>query len=255
MAAEALLQAGLTVAGPNAAESFLLSNLQIEAPLRFLTDRPVDAEVVVRRGASGYDCQLQSHFTNAAGQRSPKPRVHAIAQLPSPSAAVAIPDELIAPLQENELAGMFEVPIRDDLVLYHGPAFRQLRAMGLDGDSAIATVEVPPNERLAGPARRVDDWRTNPAVLDACLFAAGVHLYARREGTIAVPLGIERLVFRRPCPVGERVTVRLRQREITPREASFDFALLDADGEPCLVALGYRAALVVQGTQSRGAHA
>jgi hypothetical protein len=144
------------------------------------------------------------------------------------------------------------VAIRDDLVLYHGPIFRMVQQIAIADNAAVATIKVPPTRQVAGEQRSDQAWVSSPAVLDACLFAAGIQLFVSDEGAVSVPLGIERLDLLRPCPVGQTLWLRVINRSLEETQASFDFVLLDEQGTLYVRALGYRASIVAHANKAMG---
>ncbi|XZE54409.1 C45 family autoproteolytic acyltransferase/hydolase [Planctomycetaceae bacterium SH139] len=273
MGIEGMLQAASKTLGSHSPNSqnaptsqqpaWTLTNLEVHGPLRFPNDQPVSGQVELAARDQGWQASLQSYFRNAAGQASPKPRLHFTAQLTARQrgetcelggAELGGADlrELTRPIAAAEIEHLRPVAIRDDLVLYHGPIFRMVQQIAIGDRAAVATIKVPPTRQVAGEQRSDQAWVSSPAVLDACLFAAGIQLFVSDEGAVSVPLGIDRLDLLRPCPVGQTLWLRVINRSLEQTQASFDFVLLDDQGTLYVRALGYRASIVAHANKAMG---
>jgi NAD(P)-dependent dehydrogenase (short-subunit alcohol dehydrogenase family) len=246
MGIEAFLQAASVSKGPGANKSWVLSNVEVHGPLRCASDQPVEAYVELQPESSSglLSASLFSRFRNPAGQLSPKARLHFSALIQQD----AKPNFRIQPrpIESIDDFNLRPLAIRDDLVLYHGPIFRMVEQIGICGDGAIAAIRVPEIGEVAGAGRASEGWITSPAVVDACLFACGVHLYVGDGGAVAVPMGIERISILRPCESGQTLWLRLQQRSNQHDRAIYDFVLQDREGTPLLVAEGYAASIVAR---------
>ncbi|MCE7873362.1 SDR family NAD(P)-dependent oxidoreductase [bacterium CPR1] len=126
--------------------------------------------------------------------------------------------------------------------LYHGPAFRSLRKVLLDGQELWGQVTAPAVVELAGAGRATVGWRLPCAALDGCLYAVGWLAWALLEPSQAVPAAIAELkVGRFPFP-REACLVHVRFLGKKEGRACFDFCLYGANKDRLLEASGYELA-------------
>jgi hypothetical protein len=123
--------------------------------------------------------------------------------------------------------------------VYHGPAFRGVTATAFDQQGGWGRIASLRLEDLVGPARAAG-WMIPSAVLDAALYACGVHLYAHGEGAISLPKAIDQLRLGRKPRTGETCLVWFVCQEITRDSACYDFTVVGQDGSLIVAAEGYR---------------
>jgi hypothetical protein len=124
-------------------------------------------------------------------------------------------------------------------VIYHGPIFRGLRAMALEGEFSWGHAVATPVEAING--RRLGrEWVINPLLLDACLYACGSTLWLKNRGTIALPDGFEQLWFGRLLRPNEKCLIAVRDLGRVGKSNSYDFSAYGEDGDLLLDMAGYR---------------
>jgi hypothetical protein len=100
-----------------------------------------------------------------------------------------------------------------------------------------------PLDPLAG-SHGAAGWILSPAILDACFFGCGLHVWLETQGVVAIPNGVKRLrVGRLPGP-GEICVERVSRVSRSEDRAVFDFVLAGADGRVILAAEGFEAVVL-----------
>ena len=253
---EALAEAALLDRAPQTA--FEVEDARIHSGLRFLTPRPLRAQVVVQGStqdpAAGRIARLVAdHFGKSGGLGEPG-RLYVAARLHTAPVGPA-PDELSPP------DGLSWQPMRyldgpnagtgaDARRVYHGPALRTLVRLGGEGEQAWGELVAP--AASLRPERPGAHFRLPAALLDGCLVACGA--FARtRLGLLSLPDGFERLVVQRLPRAGERCRLHLVLLSREELHLRFRFTLRDEAGEPLLWAEGYRAVVVADLSRSSDA--
>jgi Polyketide synthase dehydratase N-terminal domain len=118
-------------------------------------------------------------------------------------------------------------------VYFHGPAYRVLEGVRLDGDHAVGVLrrDLPPNAEDAEAAELV-----LPRLVELCFQTAGIIDIADRD-LLGLPAQLAALrVYRAPAP-GARLFAEVRRGE---GDGGFDARVLDADGNVHVALSGYR---------------
>ncbi|MFO0576434.1 MAG: C45 family autoproteolytic acyltransferase/hydrolase [Polyangia bacterium] len=253
---EALAEAALLDRAPRIA--FEVEDARIHSGLRFLTARPLRAQVVVQGStqdpAAGRIARLVAdHFGKGGGLGEPG-RLFVAARLHTAPVGPA-PDELSPPddlswQPMRYLDGPNAGAGADARRVYHGPALRTLVRLGGQGEQAFGELVAP--AASLRPERPGAHFRLPAALLDGCLVACGA--FARtRLGVLSLPDGFERLVVQRLPREGERCRLHLVLLSREELHLRFRFTLRDEAGEPLLWAEGYRAVVVADLSRSSDA--
>jgi NAD(P)-dependent dehydrogenase (short-subunit alcohol dehydrogenase family) len=239
---ESLVEAALVLQGQQG-PVISIRNLEILNGLRFLKNDPQTARIRATAGADGVVCELTADFYNSRGKllQANRPCLKATIGFEEPEALPALP---IADTEWAEVG----YP-NDDLVIYHGPAFRYLKQITgkKETGEAWGRLIAAAASEIAG-RRSSDGWNVPCAVLDGCFFCCGVGLWIIFGGVVAIPQGIDRIrLFRTPQP-GERCTVYFNYRGREGDISQFDFVLYGEDSAPVLAVDGYRNVVVAEDT-------
>jgi phthiocerol/phenolphthiocerol synthesis type-I polyketide synthase C len=113
--------------------------------------------------------------------------------------------------------------------LEYGPAFRALRELWRDGDTARGHVQVEPAAD--------DDYFLHPVILDACLHVAGAFLSA--DDGIWLPAAVDRVTANRPLPPSVWCEVRWHGTQPSGDQV-MDLELRDDDGGLLAILTGLR---------------
>ena len=209
------------------------------------TERTVHARVrtvaVETEAETGVQCRFLSDFANTRGQVVSRDVLHAQAAVLFADVRQSWPSP---PIVEPPTWHTAYYPDREAL-LYHGPVFRRLRRVAFDDTGMWGEIEAGPTVELGG-ARRPDRWLFCPAVLDACLFACGIHYWLRDERAVVLPSSIGHLRLARLPADGERCIVRIVPRGVDRSQpavtyARYNVVVQGADGGPLFELLDYRA--------------
>jgi NADP-dependent 3-hydroxy acid dehydrogenase YdfG len=131
----------------------------------------------------------------------------------------------IGVLKAPEVGPWEDRTVYDGRVLFHGPAFQVVKAVGGVGDEGLTAT-------LDGLVERGWDaagWVTDPAALDG-LLQLGVLWTERGISGASLPTGVGSLQLFRPGPVDGPVQAFVRRREVGRDHARFDAALVDSEG-------------------------
>jgi hypothetical protein len=139
-----------------------------------------------------------------------------------------------------------DVSYPEDAAIWHGAPFRCLTGVQCDRDGGWGRLVSLPLADLTG-RESTADWTVPSCVLDAALFACGVHLYLHGHGAVSLPKAIDHLQFGRAARDGEQCLVHFACRELTVDSACYDFTLMGDDGQLIAAAQGYRKVILTRG--------
>lgn len=127
-----------------------------------------------------------------------------------------------------------------DASFFLGWPLQRLRRFCIGDQHLLGKICAPALIELAGNHRDVIGWRTPSAVLDACLYAAGMLAWHRVAAGTALPvrMGCIAMGKRLPDP-GEACTVHVLLKSQYQGRAVFDFSLYGVDGEPLIDVVDY----------------
>jgi hypothetical protein len=211
--------------------------------LLFHTDRPAEAQVRAKQidGDVALDCLLVCDFANRAGKvlhpDRPYLKARVECEAERPNLSVERP-----PVPTSWIP--FAYP--DDSAVYHGPVLRGVNGVQLSRSGGWGRIESLPLADLAGSARCAH-WTVPSCVLDAALYACGIHLWMFGEGAVSLPRSIDRLELGRTPRIGETCVVHLNCRERSAKAAAYDFTVFGDDGAVILRAVGYRKVILSPG--------
>ncbi|HUG92877.1 MAG TPA: C45 family autoproteolytic acyltransferase/hydrolase [Planctomycetaceae bacterium] len=240
---EAIAQAAQLLAGPGQRIAEL-RDVELLNGLRFHSDEPQTARVHARVEGGRIEGDFTCDFYNRKGVLllKDKPYMRAVAELAPASAPLPDADSPSNVPDEWMDCWYFE----DGLVIYHGPVFRNLRQINVEGDEGWARLVASPLAELSGRRRPREGWIVPAALLDACFFGCGSYLWIRFDGTVAIPAGIERLVLGRPPRPEENCLLSMRFRGREGQHGLFDCRVTGEDGRMVLHVDGYRNVIVAE---------
>ena len=225
-----------------------LKDISIQNGLRFHTDEMQRPRIhAAARGTGEVDLRFTCDFHNRHGKLllADKPYLSAVAEVADQAEPLSyeLPEP---PAQWNDVWYPEE-----DIVIYHGPAFRRLRQITFKDLEDWGAEDswgrlVAPEPQEIGANRAGSGWMTPAALLDSCFFACGIILWVKRKGVIAIPDGIERIRLGRMPRVGESCIVHVRDRERLEKHAVYDFTIFGEDGSVIMRVDGYRNVIVAE---------
>ena len=246
----------------------VLRDCRVPHGLAFHTDDPKPLRVRVgNAGTDGREVELLGDFRTRAGKLLERDRLFAAAKIdvsggmpsgdslsgmsgvgPVTGGNTRMPNSLkeaegMPPTGESNLGDWrrAEYPAAGGY-FYSGPALQCLRRVRSGGDLLEGRIIAVAPDELFAPHRPVGNWHVPCAVLDACLFAAGLLAWERVRPASALPVSIDTLTLVRMPTPGEHCTVRVAVRDSDEAGVRFDFVLLGRDGSTVLRADGYRVA-------------
>jgi hypothetical protein len=217
-------------------------DVQMLDGLQFHSEQPLTAQVraeVVEAGLA--ICTLTCDFRNRAGGlvQQARPYLQATAILADRPAALSTP----MPALPRDWAP-FAYP--DDAAVYHGPAFRGVTDVALGSQGGWTRIRALPLSELTGRGRR-EGWTVPSCVLDAALYACGIHLWLHGQGAVSLPQSIGQLQLGRAPRDGETCYVQVVCREIAQQNATYDFTVWAEDGAVLMRAENYGKVILTRG--------
>ena len=222
---EMILQAASLVGHGNEIQEII--DVEIVNGLLFHTSDSVTAKVRLHLKEGSHRCELVSELRNREGRIVDPARLHVRGTVLNSRSSMELEAE---PPTEPPL-GWHPFQYAEEGLLYHGPAFRQLREFAFQYDGGWGRITAPTTEELAGD-RASDGWILPLAVLDACLVCCGSFVFLQFGGQIEVPQGFRRLAWTRSLVPGETCIVQFHFRRHEDRHSFFDFTLYGQDGKP-----------------------
>jgi hypothetical protein len=239
IALELLAEAAATLAPGR--EVCGLDDVEIVSGLKFVHDLPLPVRVRARVDGDGVTAELVSDFVDRRGRVLTADRVHTRGRIVftdpgGPSRSV----ERIEPP-----GGWWDVgyPEAREEIIYHGPIFRRITGGRLIDEVGWMRMVAEGIEPLAG-ARGAAGWILSPAILDACFFGCGLHVWLETPGVVAIPQAVRRLRFGRAPRPGEVCVERVHRVSRALDRATFDFVLAGDDGAVILTAEGFEAVVL-----------
>ncbi|MBL8830115.1 MAG: SDR family NAD(P)-dependent oxidoreductase, partial [Planctomycetaceae bacterium] len=216
-----------------------LRDVSLTHGLRFFTDRAQTAKVAINAQAdTTVECRLLADMHTRQGRLVTADR-ECVRGVVSSGGSIA-PPTLSLPTFAN--LGIVSERVRyapAGASFYLGPAMRALKRIAVVEREAWGELIAPALSELAGMQRAVDGWIVPSALVDGCLYAAGLLAWQALGSRSTLPAGIGRLTLFRQPDTGEacRVHVRLTGSDDAP---SFDFDVFGCNGEAILSACDYR---------------
>jgi hypothetical protein len=239
MTLEAMAEAAV-LAGGGAKKVAALKNIEIVNGLRFLTDEKLTARIHAAVDGNEVSCDFTSDFKNRRGVMlvKDKPYLRCAVELADAIAPLASP----GPVGEREWVDCWYP--EEDVVIWHGPEYRCLRQIAVEGDFGWGKLVAPSAAGNLGGSRQGESWQTPAALLDSCFFACGVYLWFRFSGVVAIPAGIDRILPARLAKPDENCIVHIVYRGREGDQGVFDFTVTGEDGSTILKLEGYRNIIV-----------
>jgi hypothetical protein len=238
---EALAEAAASASGLRAVG---FRNVRMLDGMLFHSETPVIAQATASLAdGNTADCRLACDFRNRAGGliQKDRPYLQATVEL------AATPHSAKPPLpHDTSNIPWTEFSYPDGGMVYHGPALRGVNATAFNEAGGWGRIAALPLRGLVGQTR-VSNWTVPSCVLDAALYACGVHLWVHGQGAISLPKQIDHLQLGRAAREGETCLVSFLCREITSDAAIYDFTLVGQDGELIAQARGYRKVILARG--------
>ncbi len=208
--------------------------------LLFHSDRPVVARASATRLSEGrFDCRLTSDFYNLNGELIQSDRLYLRAQAVTADAHVSPLDKI------QPTAGQwhdFKYP--DVAPIYHGPAFRGLKALCGNVESGSNRVLALPLADLVG-SPRTSGWTIPSCVLDSAMYACAMHLWTLGGNAVALPRRITDLRLGRQPHDGEMCLVHFVCLDLAAGD--YDFDVVGEDGSIIMQARGYGHVIFARG--------
>lgn len=133
----------------------------------------------------------------------------------------------LAPLAAARAAAVDAEELYARQWMFHGPAYQGVEVLGPLGDNGI-------DGELRVPAGK-------GALLDNMGQLAGYWVMEQPENCLAMPIGVERMVFHTPDPApGERLRAQVRVRQLDTDTVVTDQRLFNQAGQPCISITGWR---------------
>lgn len=219
-----------------------IQNVELIEPLKFHTDRPLNAHVSVVPGTRGLECVVCADFHNRSGKlvQANRPYMRANVELshqpiPRSSPKAAVPS--------NEFAE-FNYP--EDVILYHGDVFRALKDYVVEDNHVWSKIEALDVNKLAG-LREGETWLIPASVIDAAFYTCGIHVREYIPHVAKIPKSIHRLLLGRfPC-TGEQLMAFATCRQLEEKRGVYDFTIYGEDGSVIVEAEGYQGVFVPRG--------
>jgi len=213
-----------------------LDDVEIVSGLKFVHDRPLPVRVRVGMDGDDVRAELVSDFVDRRDRVLKPDRLHVRGRVVFADRAGSgcAPAHASPPSRWSPI----EYPAAHEEIIYHGPIFRRLTGARVIDGVGWMRIDADAIEPLAG-RRPAAGWILSPAVLDACLFGCGVHVWVDSQGAVALPKGVRRLRFVRPVRPGEQCVARVKRIDGTDDRAVFDFVLQGEDGGVILSAEGF----------------
>jgi len=238
MTLETIAEAAALAAG-SAKQVAELSDIKILNGLRFHTDAAQTGRVQVDLQDDVANCNFTCDVYNRKGKLllKDKPYLECQVKTAEPNRELKL-DPCGMPASWQDVAYPDE-----DIVIWHGPEFRCLYQIAVEGDEGWGRLKAPAIGNLGG-SRQGDNWVTPAALLDSSFFACGVFLWVRFPGVVAIPAGIDRIQLGRPPRTGEECIVHMRYRGREGNQGIFDFDIRGDDGTAIVSLEGYRNVIV-----------
>lgn len=222
-----------------------LRNIEIQNGLRFANDDPQAIRVHAVARGSEIECQLTSDVRNRKGDvlMRDKPHLRGIVDVAPASTATSRLAPLVTAKPPVDPAKWDRCFYTENIVIYHGPVFRCLRALTVDGRHGWGRIVALPMPEIAG-TRSADGWLLNPSLLDACLYACGSFFWIMNRGIIAVPDGFDELRLGRFPRPNEKCLIAMLDRGRQEDRTFYDFTLTGENGDTLVNVTGYRNKIV-----------
>jgi len=202
--------------------------------LAFSSGQPQTAQIHSTVEGDCVSCDLTADFYNTRGKLLKKDRPYARCVVELSGESPQLEGELRLPTSWTDWGYKSKVA-----AWYHGPVYRCLKQIAVDGNIAWGRIIAPPLADFAG-RRGGDGWIVPSAVLDGCFYTCGLSVWLKRDGATSIPAGIDRMTFGRLPRDGEELIVLATEHGDDGRTASFDLTVLGEDRSVVLTAKGYR---------------
>jgi hypothetical protein len=241
---EALAEAASLLAEPSQ-RVVGLRNIEIQNGLRFVTDDVQTIRVHATVRGSEIECQLTSDVRNRKGEvlLKDKPHLKGIVDVAPVGTPISKLNPSVTARPPGDPTKWDRCFYTENIVIYHGPVFRCLRALAVNGKHCWGDVVALPMPKIAG-ARSSEGWFTNPSMLDACLYSCGSFFWLMNRGIIAVPDGFDQLRLGRFPRPNEKLLVSMLDRGRQGDKTYYDFTVYGEGGVPILDVIGYRNQIV-----------
>jgi hypothetical protein len=242
---EMLAEAAALLAG-SGRQVAAVRDVDLVSGLKFQSDEvhPVRIEAV----AAGAEiaCQVTCDVRNRRGDvlLKDKPHMRGVVELTNSARGRRLYPASTAACPPADPTRWVRCFYTEKIVIHHGPVFRGLRAIAVDGEYSWGQIVPRPIEDLS--ENRGEGWLSNPMLLDACFYACGSMLWLKNRGIIAVPDGIDRLRFGRFPRAKEKCVVTIRDRGRSDNRTTYDFTVTGDDGDVLVDVVGYRNLVIAE---------
>jgi len=243
---ESLIEAA-TILASNGQQVVGLSGMTVHQGLRFHTDRPQRARVVIE-GTRG---RLEADFCDRQGRLVEANRLQMDATLELSDRHPTLPAVDLGPQPIQWTTHKYVVDWRtmkfpEEARVYHGAPFQALKEYALVEGGLWAKFIVPPQTQIAGD-RSAAGWQWPSATIDAGLLAADLLVWHTLH-VADLPHAFGRIRLARALQPGEALTCRVWLRGRTDRKILTDWVLVDAQGQVVVQVDGYEMVEVKTGT-------
>ncbi|MBI1346825.1 KR domain-containing protein, partial [bacterium] len=243
---ESMIEAA-TILAANGQQVTGISGMTVHQGLRFHTDRPQRARVVVE----GTRCRLEADFCDRQGRLVEPHRLQMDATLELAEKAAALPAVDLGPKPTQWTPHKYVVDWQtmkfpEEARVYHGAPFQALKEYALVEGGLWAKLIVPPSSQIAGD-RNAAGWQWPSATIDAGLLAADLMVWNTLH-VADLPHAFGRIRLARSLQPGEALICRVWLRQRAERMILTDWVLVDAQGQVVVQVDGFEMVQVKTGT-------
>jgi hypothetical protein len=209
-----------------------LHEVKIHNALRFTNNQPIIANLTLRQEADAYLADISAEFRNRNNRLVDPHRVYVSAKLIFQQ--TNFPFLQLPLLPSNQPAKWMPVnyldavEARQESTIEHGPVFRCLEQICIEGDLGWGRIIAPPSSEIA--SNRQGNWYFPVALFDACLVACAIH--SRVQSSFKqLPSGFGRIRRYQQPKTAELCTVVLHRQTQMPEATSYDFIVYGEEGQ------------------------
>jgi malonyl CoA-acyl carrier protein transacylase len=209
-----------------------LHEVKIHNALRFTNNQPIIANLTLRQEADAYLADISAEFRNRNNRLVDPHRVYVSAKLIFQQ--TNFPFLQLPLLPSNQQAKWMPVnyldavEARQESTIEHGPVFRCLEQICIEGDLGWGRIIAPPSSEIA--SNRQGNWYFPVALFDACLVACAIH--SRVQSSFKqLPSGFGRIRRYQQPKTAELCTVVLHRQTQMPEATSYDFIVYGEEGQ------------------------
>jgi NAD(P)-dependent dehydrogenase (short-subunit alcohol dehydrogenase family)/acyl carrier protein len=216
-----------------------IRDLELIEGLLFHTDQKLEARVRTSAESSGaIACELVSDFYNRSHKLIKKDRLHlrAVAEVAdsAPALTVTMPEPP---------SSMHAFEFQHNGPLYHGPTLHGVKGTTFDEHGGWGQLAALSLSKLGGP-RPGHDWTVPATLLDAGFYVCGIHVWFLANQSFSLPASLERVRFGRMPREDENCLMTFTCREMSEKQAIYDFTVFGEDRAAVLQVTGHRLVMI-----------